>query len=136
MGVAARARCLGGPEPIEDVAPEFVRRGAIGGQNRLGLSAVPGDVLFGPGDEQVVLVLEVKVDRADGDAGVLGDFLHGGLLESVMAKALAGRLENPLPLVVHRPPPQARFRKRLTARLGRSTNVMSISISLSSAGRK
>src|SRR5262245_39463073 len=105
--------------------------------SRLCLSAVPRDILFGTADEQVVLVLEVEVERADGNAAVTGDLLHRGLPEAIMAGALAGRLENPSSLVVHRPPPQVRLRTtRLTARVGRSTNVVSGSISRSSAGRK
>src|SRR5262249_36536437 len=97
----------------------------------------PRDVLLGTSDEQVVLVLEVQVERADGNAGVTGDLLHRRLPDAVIAEALAGRLENPLSLVVHRPPPQDRFRTtRLTAPFGRSTNVVSSSTSRSSAGRK
>src|SRR5262249_43295288 len=126
MAVAARASCLGSPEPIEDVTPEFVRGGRIGSENRLCLSAGPGDILIGTGDEQVVLVLEVKIERAHGNASVTGDLLHRRLSDAVIAEALAGRLENPLSLVVHRPPPQDRLRTtRLTAPFGRSTNVVS-----------
>ena len=36
------------------------------------------------GDEQVVLVAEVPVDRVDGDAGVLGDLAHGRRLVAVV----------------------------------------------------
>src|SRR5206468_1168798 len=109
--------------------------GRLRSQDRLGLSAVPGDILLCTGDEQVVLVLEVKVERADGDAGVAGDLLHRGLLDPVIAEALAGCLKNALSLVVHRRPPQDRFRTmRLTAPWGRSTKVVSSPTSWPSAG--
>src|SRR5262249_14616008 len=105
MAVAARAGGLRGSEAIEHVAPQLVRRGRVRSQDRFSLPVVPGDILFGPGDEQVVLILAVKVKRADSDAGITGDLLHRGLADAVIAKAFAGCFQNPLSLVVHRSSP-------------------------------
>jgi hypothetical protein len=53
------------------------------------------DVLVQDGQEQVGLAGEARVDRPDGEAGVLGDLVQGGGVEAVAQEAAAGRGEQP-----------------------------------------
>ena len=50
-------------------------------------------------DEDIVLVLEVKIDGAVRDSSGLGDLADAGRVEAVLGEDLDRRLENPVPLV-------------------------------------
>jgi hypothetical protein len=50
------------------------------------------------GDQQIVLVLEVEVDRAVGDPGGLGDVGHLGGVEAALREHALGGLEDPVAL--------------------------------------
>jgi hypothetical protein len=59
----------------------------------------PPDTFLEDRDQDVVLVLEVEIDRAVGDARRLGDLAHPRRIKAILGEDLDRCLEDPIPLV-------------------------------------
>src|SRR6266568_3606555 len=71
-------------------------KGAGAVHDRLDLGEVLVTVALEGGQEQVLLAGEVGVERADGEAGLLGDVVHGGAGVALAGEHPRGRLEQVL----------------------------------------
>src|SRR6266567_1623875 len=71
-------------------------KGAGAVHDRLDLGELLVAVALEGGQEQVLLAGEVGVERADGEAGLLGDVVHGGAGVALAGEHPRGRLEQVL----------------------------------------